>query len=465
MPPLFKKPIPDQAPVVNLNNSVRHPVPYQGSTNLDDLMDLYVGNTHYRKINRYMRSPNHQTGVNEILDEIAVRDGRKPLSQADALVKITGEREAANFYLNDVLPAQEQFLANPDPDFNQFSDSPLGQFYNHSPEAKHLTHLVGNIADVGDYTKAAQTVLSKPIDYRVNELSSWKPLRQEAEQVVASIPLINNILVAKPLSTEGMNHQQMAQDWVQEISQAGLQNTSPKFAEFEKFIADDLVLGNLWKEHEALGSYVVEHAKKIGSGKIKIPVDKEIPTSLSRGLHFKNQADYDDFVKTHQPGQIVEYPAFTSTTSDPNIQDSFSGKRSGQHPVLMEIQPTNGQFAGRWADNPAESEYLYPPNSRFEVISSEPIEGKMPGTKLIARETTAQTPVEARTSGIMGRLKSKAFVPEPQPVAAEALLNEHLKRQSRLGQTRSAYRDRMSTTSQSVPMSMGYDSSDRILMA
>jgi len=50
-------------------NSVRHIAPYQGSLDPQDLLDLYVGDTNYRQINKALRSPDIETAKQQVWDE------------------------------------------------------------------------------------------------------------------------------------------------------------------------------------------------------------------------------------------------------------------------------------------------------------------------------------------------------------------------------------------------------------
>lgn len=454
-----------------VQGSVRAPVSYQGSMDANDLLDLYVGNTHYRKINRYMRAPDHDAGVGEILDEMVTRDGRKPMSQADALAKVTAEREAANHYLNNVMPAQKQFMANADPDdFDVFFDSPLEEFTN-SPQGDYLKSLVGAYGgNNGDYQITAQKVLLNPAEPRVAQLSSWKPLRQEAEQVVASIPHLERALVQQPRTQEhrkAFNYPETASAWLADPDTSFIEPLEdPKdLLGFEQQMYQHLkqqgksIFADTNDDDFSVtpSNDAIAFAQSVinGQRKLESPIQKSVDT-LYRGFHFKDPAEYQSFVGNHAPGTVVDYPAFTSTTSNTNIQQGFADGRSGEHPVLMEIQQP---AQGRWVNNTAESEYLYPSNSRFEIVGSEPIPGDMAGTKLIARETTAPTAVQARTAGMLERLKGKGhYIPEQVSAAPEPV------RQPR--KSRSAYAHLMtSNPTQPMPVDyVGYDGAERYPM-
>ena len=138
---------------------------------------------------------------------------------------------------------------------------------------------------------------------------------------------------------------------------------------------------------------------------------------LVRGLHFEDSNAYEAFKRSHYQGNVVEYPTFTSATTDKSISDGFS-KRLGEHPVVMKFEsPSGGVYNAFDANNPSESEYVFLPNSRFEILNHKIIPGNMEGLELTVRETNQPTQVQARTQSILDNLKAKK---------AQQLLNAHL---------------------------------------
>lgn len=310
-------------------NSVRALQSYKGSMDAQDLLDLYVGNDHYRQLNKALRAPDVQTAKQQVWDEKGMMQPRLTYQGVPESYWAKNTPEELPMFSAIAKGTAESLMAHPAIDKNK----PGTYFKNHP-----LSYTDG----FNQLPLAVQA--KKVIGYQIPETALLQPAlegRVEAEnyfnQVLASAPHIENALLQRP-------------------------------------------------------AYIIN--------------DSTLP--LNRGLHFANEEIYNNFINQHQPGAIVEYPAFTSTTYSPSILDGFSDQRMGEIPVQQNILPAPGsnQYSAYDVNNPAEKERLYPPGQRFKVISSSPLEDK--GTQMMIEETNELTPVEQRTKNILGRMKSVA---------------------------------------------------------
>jgi TfoX/Sxy family transcriptional regulator of competence genes len=87
---------------------------------------------------------------------------------------------------------------------------------------------------------------------------------------------------------------------------------------------------------------------------------------LSRSLNFMDENSLREFLSNHKPGDIVKYPAYTSTTSE--IYDDSDQLR------LTIKNSSHGRDLRRYNNN--EMEILYERGSRFKIISNYLQDGK-----------------------------------------------------------------------------------------
>lgn len=252
-------------------------------------------------------------------------------------------------------------------------------------------------------------------------VSGYLPVRQRAEQIASSIPLINKALAEQALAPafERIDYNAISKNWVDALDN-GDRTAASKYrskvfdlvqgAEMHpKLFPQELVnspeMKAAWNAHTF--NDITETYKAVAR---KVANERLIPVQggdLYRGLHFQNTDEFNRFKQQHASGEVVEYPAFTSTTSKADIQAGFSSSRRNEHPVLMEVKPLGETHLARDVRNSAEGEWLYQPQSRFKVVQAEEMPGEREGLKLVVQETMEPTRAQARASSMMGNLKAK----------------------------------------------------------
>ncbi len=87
---------------------------------------------------------------------------------------------------------------------------------------------------------------------------------------------------------------------------------------------------------------------------------------LTRSLDFQNQLELEKFIEAHKVGNIIRYPAYTSTTTGETYNPS------GQVQITI-LNSNNGKDIRSY--NKSEQEVLYKRNSAFIITNSELIDG------------------------------------------------------------------------------------------
>jgi hypothetical protein len=87
------------------------------------------------------------------------------------------------------------------------------------------------------------------------------------------------------------------------------------------------------------------------------------PVTFGQTYRGYEHPDLNAFVATHHVGDIVTWPAFTSSTLD--ASKAYSGN------LLFTINPYRATLLGVYAQDPLEGEVLYAPMSRFRVMALE----------------------------------------------------------------------------------------------
>lgn len=343
-------------------NSVRHTVPYQGSMEPDDLLNLYTGNTKYRQYNKFLRADDYNTGLNQIVGEVGGRwDSATPAIN----------RQQANQVIASVEPLTEAVLAQP---------------------AYQSTSLVE--ANNPAYQEA---------------LTAYKRANR-TKGSAGELQVIDEFLSNASGKT------------VNQLRQLPNANIVNQYVNFDDYLDPQELIGSTQFHADLLRKRVADANNTLHPDQIGIPqvIKQESQNPpLQRGLHFWDKDEYSKFVNQHNVGDVVEYPAFTSTTSDPYTMQGFSENRENQFPVQIEFRPNpkTGNYSARDVNNPEESEYLYPPKSRFRTVDKQEmiLESGMPQTKLILEETDDPTRVQARSQQILSSLSPSTNSTIPLP--------------------------------------------------
>lgn len=408
-------------PIHSQLNSVRTLPEYKGSVDPQDLLDLYVGNTHYRAINKALRSPDINTARQQVWDE------------ADLMKPKVGYPGVSDEYMQkfkgyeNTIPTSIEDARIDAQDVLEFSNNlnQTGRFFKRHP----LAYSPG-FSDLPIGEQARQI-----IDYQLPEKTLLHPSiedRQKAEsyfqQTLASIPHIEKVVMNQPVHELEKVVAVTKTNLPDKIDKA-FNNYFKKYergnheVDYETYLAIENSL--MPDKQKQLGliddnfNYIPKNVYDYISSLRTVQTTAKMPNPpISRGLHFKEQADYDNFINQHKIGEVVEYPAFTSTTILPNIQAGFSAKRAEEIPVFQDFKlPKDKTHYNAYdVDNPKEGERLYPPGQRFKVLSND-------GRNISLQETNELTPVEQRTQGILGRLKPSYSQPKPE---ASQLLDQHL---------------------------------------
>lgn len=176
---------------------------------------------------------------------------------------------------------------------------------------------------------------------------------------------------------------------------------------FPERLRQPLSLEQMVAGRQSFNEYLskIPHLERTVLNQPKHEFNEDAP--LSRGLEFKHSSDYNKFINQYQPGQIIEYPSFKSTSDDPSWAGKF-GEDEDMYRVFQNFQPIPGsnQLNARDANNPYEGEWLYPPGQRFKIVESEPSKYDV-GTHITLQETNELTPVEQRTNSILSRMKPR----------------------------------------------------------
>lgn len=441
-------------------NSVRHVAPYKGSMNPQDLLDLYVGNTHYRQVNKALRADDINTARQQVWDEeglMKIKLGYDNISDDYfKMMKSMGLNE--NQIINTVNKKIE--LANNFINLDKTEDPPLF-LYQKQMDTRFTEHPLAynnyEFQNLPLIEQAEQVVAfgNNPI-YKQPTIQDRVNAEQYFQQVLASAPHIEDALLKQPVHTinsvkefypknspiswiqQGYDHYDILDMLGDTTYHKNIDDLSSQYPflslpleEQAKQVLAYQPTANLHTVEQDLTESLKSYAQNILDPNYKIQaledggygsdvflghpltnyyrtggIKKDIYEPISRGLHFKNKVDYNNFINQHQVGSIVEYPAFTSTTILPDTQEGFASKRQGEIPVFQDIipQPGSNIVNGRDVNNPAEGERLYPPGQRFKVVDSNQLNN---GTQMVLQETLELPYKEQRVADILGRMKPR----------------------------------------------------------
>lgn len=143
--------------------------------------------------------------------------------------------------------------------------------------------------------------------------------------------------------------------------------TTEEMRAFKRYMSggDSYKLNDLLRSGGELSRDQADFTRHLDRALDKLPQYQK-PTYRIISFDLAGEKSYNEFVKQHRPGSVINYPAYTSTTKQPN-----GYPMDGRSLVHMRIDGRSGRDISQFG-NEDEQEVLFKRNTSFKIISAEP---------------------------------------------------------------------------------------------